>query len=485
MDTTLVVVDRLDDWCTSNGFEAIDFRKYLKDYPKINEPRTSVINLCDTSRYLSQGYYCSLLAESRGHRVIPSVKTINLIQNAAPELPASQIGLTRKEHALLEDRAQLDDGFMIYMGKAESPSLHSIAWKIFQHYRAPLLEARFCASKNLFSLRSPALTELSTAQQCDFLATLGESATSRWGRGSSAREYRWEMCILVNPDEKVPPSNKGAIKRFVRAADKLGIQASVMSAEQILDINRFDALFIRETTAIDHHSYRFACEAESNNIIVIDDPTSILRCCNKVFLHDAFSYQNVPSLRTRIVDNTETAQLDDLENLLGYPMVVKMPESSFSQGVFRVEDRPSLTARLNQLLEDSALVIVQEYMPTDFDWRIGVLNGRPLYACRYYMAAGHWQIYNHSSKRNFSGGFESLPTFEVPRPVIDVALSACRVVGDGFYGVDIKENDGRAFVIEVNDNPSIEHKIEDASIGEELYMQVMSEFLRRLELRGR
>lgn len=484
MDTTLVVVDRLDDWCTGNGFEAIDFREYLKDYPKINERRTSVINLCDTSRYLSQGYYCSLLAESRGHRVIPSVKTINLIQNSAPELPASQIGLTQKERKLLVDSAQLG-GFLIYMGKAESASLHTIARKIFQHYRAPLLEARFCPEKNLFSLRSPALAELKDAQRSNFLTVLGESAASRWGRDSSAREYRWEMCILVDPEEKVPPSNRGAIKRFVRAAEKLGIQASVMSAEQILDINRFDALFIRETTAIDHHSYRFACEAESNNLVVIDDPTSILRCCNKVFLHDAFTYQNVQSLRTRIVDNTEPEQLDDLEKLLGYPMVVKMPESSFSKGVFRVEDRPSLCARLSQLLEDSALVIVQEYLPTDFDWRIGVLNGRPLYACRYYMAAGHWQIYNHSSKRNFSGGFESIPTFEVPRPVIDVALSACRVVGDGFYGVDIKESDGKAFVIEVNDNPSIEHKIEDASIGEELYMQVMSEFLRRLELRGR
>jgi glutathione synthase/RimK-type ligase-like ATP-grasp enzyme len=40
-------------------------------------------------------------------------------------------------------------------------------------------------------------------------------------------------------------------------------------------------------------------------------------------------------------------------------------------------------------------------------------------------------------------------------------------------------------VIEVNDNPSIEQGVEDAFLGDELYMQIMGEFVRRLENRGR
>ena len=36
-----------------------------------------VLNLCRSYRYLSVGYYCSLLAEARRHRVIPSVRTLN------------------------------------------------------------------------------------------------------------------------------------------------------------------------------------------------------------------------------------------------------------------------------------------------------------------------------------------------------------------------------------------------------------------------
>ena len=165
-------------------------------------------------------------------------------------------------------------------------------------------------------------------------------------------------------------------------------------------------------------------------------------------------------------------------------MILKMPEGAFSKGVFKVGDRAELEAETGNVLADSALCIAQEYLYTDFDWRIGVLNGRALYACRYYMARNHWQIYNHGSKRNFSGGFDALPTFEVPTHVLRAAMKAAAVVGNGLYGIDIKEADGKAYVLEVNDNPSLECGIEDKYLGEELYMQIMAEFLRRLESRG-
>ena len=92
-----------------------------------------------------------------------------------------------------------------------------------------------------------------------------------------------------------------------------------------------------------------------------------------------------------------------------------MPEGSFSKGVNKVRIAPRLVAKLNELFEFSALVLAQEYMYTEYDWRVGVLNGRAIYACRYLMARNHWQIYNHDAKRFFSGGFETLPTFELPK----------------------------------------------------------------------
>ncbi|MDY7026241.1 MAG: RimK-like ATPgrasp N-terminal domain-containing protein [Pseudomonadota bacterium] len=73
MEKTLFVVDQ---WSADASPSAIDFSTYLNEYPTLNEPKLRIINLCDTGRYLSQGYYCSLLAEARQHQVIPSIKTI-------------------------------------------------------------------------------------------------------------------------------------------------------------------------------------------------------------------------------------------------------------------------------------------------------------------------------------------------------------------------------------------------------------------------
>jgi glutathione synthase/RimK-type ligase-like ATP-grasp enzyme len=114
-----------------------------------------------------------------------------------------------------------------------------------------------------------------------------------------------------------------------------------------------------------------------------------------------------------------------------------------------------------------------------------VLGGRAIFACQYKMARNHWQIYNHGAKRSVSGDFETLPTFEVPKMVLDAALKACAIIGNGLYGVDIKEHNGKAYVIEVNDNPSLDRGVEDKYLGDELYMQIMAEFQRRLENRGR
>ena len=122
-------------------------------------------------------------------------------------------------------------------------------------------------------------------------------------------------------------------------------------------------------------------------------------------------------------------------------------------------------------------------MPTEYDWRIGVLNGEAIYACRYFMAKSHWQIYNHSarSKSNSSGNADAFAINDVPKKVIKTALKAARCMGDGFYGVDLKSSGDRVVVIEVNDNPSIDKGVEDLNEGTALYQKIMQTFLARLD----
>jgi glutathione synthase/RimK-type ligase-like ATP-grasp enzyme len=483
MEKTLIVVDDPAPF-RARGLDVIDFETYLNDYPRHGEGPTRVINLCSTEHYLSRGYYCSLLAEAREHRVLPSVKTINALrllqQDAGVFIPVM------RDLVVLRDPG-VAGRHLILFGNIAEPRLETLAKTVFAQYPAPVLELTVRAGSDGIDLRVRRLSvdDLDESGARSLARELESFARMAWRRHPKRKFNRWDMAILVNPDEKVPPSNREAIKRFIKAAARQNIHAEAVRAENLKNISQYDALFIREGTAINHPTYELACQAEDAGLVVMDDPTSILRCCNKVFLHDAFDYRGVPSLRTLVVADAAAATLDRLEGVFGFPMVLKMPEGSFSSGVFKVNDRDELRQRLNDLLRDTALVLAQEYLYTEYDWRIGVLNGRALFACRYMMARNHWQIYNHDARRDFSGDFETLPTFEVPRAVLDSALKSCAIIGDGLYGVDIKYHDGNAYVIEVNDNPSIDHRIEDAYLGRELYMQVMGEFQRRLEARGR
>lgn len=481
MLNTLFVVD--DETALSGTrLNAISFSAYLRDYPKLNEPKLRIINLCDTSRYLSQGYYCSLLAEARRHQVIPSIKVINRLKAEGVTLWFEELPLGKNTETIDTTRSVI-----VCMGEVADSRYRKLASHVFKEYPAPILILTMKPETTGVRVKvcRCALSELNHKQQLFCLGVLETYSRKNWRERGSGKKYRWEMALLSDPEEAVPPSNKGALSRFIKAGEKLGIRVQSVPSSKLRYLNQYDALFIRETTAINHPTYRLAREAEDQGLVAIDDPDSILRCCNKVFLHDAFNYQKVPSLRTQFVDDTAEATLNQLEASFSYPIILKMPEGSFSNGVFKVESREELQRVTSDLLQESALVLAQEYLFTEYDWRIGVLNGRALYACRYYMARNHWQIYNHGSKRYFSGGFDALPTFEVPGYVLNAALKAASVVGNGLYGIDIKVTGGKAYALEVNDNPSIEHGIEDAYLGEELYMQIMSEFLRRLELRGR
>lgn len=460
----------------------VNFNQYLAEFPKKGNFTTRLINLCDTTQYLSEGYYCSLLAEARQHQVLPSVSTINDL-TCQPEGLVIAVPNNVSKH--LSDEALIDE--LIYFGWHQDENINKVAQYVFEQYPAPILklvlswrDQQLFATVSLF-----ALSNLNAEQQIVLQERLDNFTSTVWRSNKNRKRFRWDMAILINNQEDTPPSDKKALKNFVKAANKFGINAELVTADQIGLLNRYDALFIRETTTIRHHTYQLARQAEKEGLVVIDDATSILRCCNKVFLHDAFSYNSVPSPKTRFVSDATQITLEQLEQDFTYPMVLKLPESSFSKGVFKVADRQALEDKLKSILADSAIILVQEYLYTDYDWRIGVLNGRAIYACRYHMARNHWQIYNHGAKRFSSGDFETMATFEVPRQVLETAIKACSFIGTSLYGVDLKQVNEKVYVIEVNDNPSIEQGVEDKYLGYELYMQIMQEFANRLEQRGR
>jgi hypothetical protein len=144
---------------------------------------------------------------------------------------------------------------------------------------------------------------------------------------------------------------------------------------------------------------------------VIDDPQSIIRCGNKVFLAEALVQHDLPTPRT-VVGNR--FNLNEIVPAVGLPCVLKYPDSAFSQGVSRCETEEELVEKATGILEVSDLFIAQEFLPTEFDWRVGVFEQKPLYACRYHMVDKHWQIVRHHGASPEFGKIEPIPLDLVP-----------------------------------------------------------------------
>ncbi len=494
MSRLLIVVDRAKDWSPYYPSEdVLTFDQYLQFAAPANS-RVRVINLCQSARYLSRGYYCSLLAEARGHHVVPSVMTLNdlsrkgLFSLELEELDGGVVDWLEASGSAIDpdtdDRqATHEVKVRTYFGQVEHPALKPAARALFERFPCPILEVVFKRRKGwqIESMKPAAPADLDEREQDLFAAALDRFSSMVWRKPRTRRRYRYDLAVLVNPEEEMPPSDKVALKRFEKAGRKLGINVEQITRRDYMRLPEYDGLFIRETTNIDHHTYRFARKAEAEGLVVIDDPVSILRCTNKVFLADLLKNNKVPTPKTLILSKDQKQAVEQVIAELGFPVVIKIPDGAFSRGVTKAEDEASLRAGLKELFKQSALVLAQEYLYTEYDWRIGVLGGRAIYACKYMMVKGHWQIYQHGESDSASGDFETLPTYEVPRNVIQAALNATKLIGNGLYGVDIKQSGNRVAVIEVNDNPSIDAGVEDRFLGGELYTLIMQEFLSRME----
>jgi glutathione synthase/RimK-type ligase-like ATP-grasp enzyme len=489
---TFVIVDKLKDWKSFFPAEKLlTSHEYLSlwDDPKMegqDKSKIKVINLCRSYKYLSTGYYTSLLAEARGHTVIPSVKTIN-------DLSRSFLYLLQSEdidHSLQKifkvKETSKEHSFNIYFGKADHPEYTELAKYIFEKLSIPILSVTVEFDKvwKILSVKSPAFNSLSPTDEDNFASSLDEYSSKIWRKPKSKKKYRYDLAILHNPDDKMPPSDKKALQNFIKAGKECDVLVELIEKKDFSRIAEFDALFIRETTSISNHTFKFAKKAESEGVICLDDSMSILRCTNKIYMHNVMERNNIPSPKTFVVSSLQKELLKEIPEKLGFPFIIKIPDGSFSKGVFKVKTQEDYEKYQEEIFKKTALILIQEYFYTDFDWRIGVLNGKALFACKYYMTKGHWQIYNHEhkNKRGYDvGRFESLPISKVPKYVISTALKMAHQVGDSLYGVDIKEKDGKAYVIEINDNPNIDSDVEDLILGDDLYIKIIQDFVNRIE----
>lgn len=483
MNTLLIVSHRRDWPYPIPGVSVVPARLYLGDPAYADLPNSRVINLCRSHAYQSRGYYVSMLAEARDQQPLPTVKAIEDVDSdgIVHRLATRLDGIIASS---LHNRDGEAFELTSYFGHTSEPKYAQLAERLFDTLHIPLLQARFERGESGWHLRHVQPLSLADLGSAALPEVAGAAAAYLAGPQhacgrSASRKPR--LAILRTPDNPVLPSNPQAIEKFQEAAQALDMQAEVLPLSDADRIPQFDGLFIRDTTYIHHYTYQLAREASMAGLIVMDDPDSILKCNNKVFMTELLGRFHMPMPKSMLVQDGDA---DPIIAALGLPCVLKLPGGSFSIGVDKVESKEELQAKLFDMLGTSEMILAQEYLPTEFDWRIGILDRRPLFACKYFMAPGHWQIIKHAGGPDVEEGTAlAVAISEVPDHVIHTAMQAANLIGDGFYGVDIKQSGDRCYIIEVNDNPNVDAGNEDGVLKDALYREVMGVFRKRIDAR--
>jgi glutathione synthase/RimK-type ligase-like ATP-grasp enzyme len=425
--------------------------------------RQKIIILARSYNYQTAGYYCALLAEARGHRVMPNVETMLDLRSRAHYEHA----LPELEEALNRDLAsfasEAPKTLFIAFGQPEIAGFERFAQVLFEWFRAPTLKVTLKDGewRSIQKIELTALARCTPEQKARFAAALKSYTGRKWRAPKPRSVPRYSIAVLHDPSEALPPSDLKTLKHWATVAAPLGVEVEPITKRDLARLAEFDALFIRETTSIRNHTYHFARRATMEGMPVIDDPISMIRCTNKVYLWERLTHAGLPVPETIVIQ--DPADLERVADTLGFPVVVKIPDGSFSRGVRKADTMEALKAVVADFLKETDILLAQRFVPTKFDWRVGVLAGQPLFVCQYKMAKRHWQIVHHRADGTADeGSSRTFPIDQAPPDVLDAGVRAASLIGDGLYGVDLKETPDGVTVIEINDNPNLWHGVEDA-----------------------
>jgi tetratricopeptide (TPR) repeat protein len=279
----IVILDQPKDFKWPDpSIEVMTPREYITR-AQVSGERARVINLCRDTSYLALGYYCSLLAEARRQKVIPAVEVLlelnwkRLYRTYLPELEA-EFGKALRDETELDDRT-----FFFFFGRNADERLSEVGRRLFDLFRSPILavELRFKKNWKIRTLGTESLREVPAELGDDFADALTRYTKAAWRSPRQKAPSKYDLAILYDPEEALPPSDPKALEKFADAGRSLGIGVTMVTRRDLGKIAEFDALFIRETTSVNHHTYRFASRARAEDLVVVDNPQSIIRRGNK------------------------------------------------------------------------------------------------------------------------------------------------------------------------------------------------------------
>ena len=178
----IVVVDQRGDWPVDiPGVDVVTAWDYLTQDSFTRLRGVRVYNLCRSFGYQTTGYYVSLLAGARGHKILPDITTVQDLKLAeSPSVLNDEI-----EELIQHSLARLGSSeyiLNVYFGDSPYIRHERLARALFNLFPAPLLQAKFVWRGNEWrvdTLNAVALGEVPAAHHEFLYQTAREYFTRR------------------------------------------------------------------------------------------------------------------------------------------------------------------------------------------------------------------------------------------------------------------------------------------------------------------
>lgn len=236
---------------------------------------------------------------------------------------------------------------------------------------------------------------------------------------------------------------------FCAAANRLRIELKTVVNEEILP------LVWKNEEAVDFVLFwdkdvLLASWMEAQGVPVFNSAECIALCDDKRKMHLAFAKAGIPVPETVIAPMTFSGIgftnydfLPQVEERLGYPLVVKEGYGSFGAQVYLAQNREELIKIIENC--SSTEILLQEYIEESHgrDIRLQVVGDQ---------VVGSMYRYSTTDFRaNISAGGSMRP-YEPSAEEKELAIRAARAVGADFAGVDLLFSENGPLVCEVNSN---------------------------------
>lgn len=164
----------------------------------------------------------------------------------------------------------------------------------------------------------------------------------------------------------------------------------------------------------------------------------------KIAQHGVFLKHEIPVIPTKIFYTKEQVLESNIGDEFGWPIIAKHEKGYQGKSVRKLDDFKELKKFVRRINEKNVgMFLWQKYLPTRWDLRIIVLDGKAIGAMKRSAVGDEF-------RSNFSLGGD-VEHWDLSQNDREIAEKVAKVCGLDYGGVDImKDDEGESYVLEVN-----------------------------------